>query len=659
MKERDNKQRETLLIVDDTPANLNVLFGLLDREGFEVLVAKNGQDALHKISMVQPRLILLDVMMPEMDGFEVCRILKAKADTRDIPIIFMTALTETEDKVKGLGLGAADYITKPIRQEEVLARIHTQLNLLCLQDELKQANTELSARNKTLEIMVNALQKARVAAEEANLSKSRFLAEMSHELRTPMSAIIGYSELLKEDADSGEGEVGDFAGGLNKINMAGKSLLYLINEVLDYSKIEAGKMEVNPDNFQLSRILNEINAVIQPLMDKNKNRFTVRQPEEPLEIFSDAPKLRQILFNLLSNAAKFTRQGEVIFEITQEPDWVHFNITDDGIGMNTEQINKLFQPYTQATTDTSKHYGGTGLGLALSKRFAEMLQGHISVTSTPGEGSTFSLHVPRRITLGNNGKTLSKKVLIIDNETETSTFLQNYVNKYAYQATVVKSGKLGLQTARQLLPELIILDQSLPDMDVWEVYSALKAEKKLAHTHIMVISDKQAAPEVPQSSEADYLGKPVDQAELGKLLAKYHPKETQGSDKPPLVMIVEDNASNREMLARSLKKTGWRTLMAENGRLALQALRTKRPDLILSDLMMPEMDGFEFIEILRRHDEWASIPVVVLTAKDLTYEDRNRLHKNVLNIFEKGSYGRRQLLEQLEKILNKPDSANA
>jgi signal transduction histidine kinase len=401
MNQNTASHSETILVVEDIPENVSVLYHLLTQKGFKVLVAQHGKQALNILERALPDLILLDITMPGLSGFEVCQILKSQENTQEIPIIFMTARVDTVDKVKGFQLGAADYITKPFQHEEVLARINAHLNLHKLQKILEERNRSLQQKNETLETVVRALQQTKLTAEEANIAKNQFLANISHELRTPMNAIIGYSELLKEEAE--EMNVTDFIGDLDKIGSAGRHLLDMINDILDFSKIETGKMELNLETFQIYPLIKEVLISARPLIEENANTIEVSCPDNIGVMYADLTKVNQILFHLLSNAGKFTEQGIVKLTVSKEHDdkteWLCLKISDNGIGMNPEQQQKIFQLFTQADGSSTRKYGGTGLGLTITKRFVDMMQGNIFLESVLGQGSSFTVHLP--VNVGN------------------------------------------------------------------------------------------------------------------------------------------------------------------------------------------------------------------------------------------------------------------
>ncbi len=492
--------------------------------------------------------------------------------------------------------------------------------------------------------------------EVADHHKSEFLANMSHELRTPLNAIIGYSEMLQEDAaDLGAAQ---FTDDLQKINAAGKHLLELINAVLDLSKIEAGKMELYLESFEVPGLVRDIAAVIQPLAAKNGNRLEVRCPAEIGTMRADLTKVRQALFNLLSNACKFTDHGSVTLAVAREAgdgrDFMVFDVTDTGIGMTPEQRERLFEPFSQADAATTRKYGGTGLGLALSRRLCQMMGGDVTVESEAGWGSTFTIRLPALVaeaveepaapavaadrTLPGIGT-----VLVIDDEAAVRDLMQRFLTREGFQVVTASSGEEGLRQTRALRPDAVTLDVMMPGMDGWAVLSALKADPELTDIPVVmltIVDDRNLGYALGAS---DYLTKPIDRERLVSVLEKYR------RDLP--VLVVDDDATVRQLFRRMLEAEGYSVTEAENGRVALDRLREGSPSVILLDLMMPEMDGFEVVTELRRHDAWRAIPVIVVTARDLSADDRERLNGYVQRILQKGAHGRDRLLAEVRELV--------
>jgi len=396
MKHSGHPTTAVVLVVDDIAANRNLLRETLEPRGYEVLLAGNGQTALKVAHRASPDVILLDVMMPVMDGFETCRQLKADPKTSGIPVLFITAENETSAIVNGFQAGGLDYVIKPIRAEEVLARVETHLKVNRLTAQLAAANQELTKANEELRREIGLRTEAEQTAKKANQAKSDFLSFVSHEMRSPLNSIMGFSDLLVADTEIQDKP--EALDDLRRINGSGKYLLDLINNLLDLSKIEAGKMELHLERFDLKTLAEEILATLQPAAKKNSNTFKLECPEELEPLYADRTKVKQTLMNLVANACKFTEKGTVELAVKREDKegapTVIMEVTDTGIGMTPEQVNRLFEAYTQAAPSTTSKYGGTGLGLAISRKFCHLMGGTISVASQPGKGSTFGVTLP-------------------------------------------------------------------------------------------------------------------------------------------------------------------------------------------------------------------------------------------------------------------------
>jgi PAS domain S-box-containing protein len=496
---------------------------------------------------------------------------------------------------------------------------------------------------------ITELLQARREAEAANSAKSQFLASMSHELRTPLNAIIGYSEMLQEDA-ADRGETAAIPD-LQKIHGAGKHLLSLINDVLDLSKIEAGKMQLNLDTFALAPVVEQVATTVRPLVEKNANRLEVRSAPDLGTMHSDETRIRQVLLNLLSNASKFTERGSITLEVERDGDAIVFRVRDTGIGMTPEQLTRLFQAFSQAEASTAARYGGTGLGLAISRRFCQLMGGDVSVTSVPAQGSTFTVRLPAD---GPSEPTPeiarapeaapAGTVLVIDDDATARELVARSLEREGFRVVGAASGVTGLEVARALRPDVITLDVMMPGMDGWAVLAALKSDPALAEIPVVMLSvaDEQRLGFALGASE--YLTKPIERERLAAVLRKYGSRAGGAAGH---VLVVEDDAGVRAVLRRALEGEGWSVSEAEHGRAALERMAQRVPDLVLLDLMMPEMNGFEFLEAVRERAAWRGVPVVVITAKDLTEEERRRLNGDVERVVVKRGRG----LEELAAVV--------
>ena len=512
---------------------------------------------------------------------------------------------------------------------------------------------------------------AKEGAEQANRTKSAFLANMSHELRTPLNAIIGYSEMLQEEAmDSGQE---DAVPDLKKIHAAGKHLLALINDILDLSKIEAGKMELYLETFDVKALVDDVRSTIHPLVERNANVLEVDCPPDIGAMHADVTRVRQVLFNLLSNASKFTEKGKVRITVTRdetpEGDWVTFRVADTGIGMTPEQLGRLFQAFTQADASTSRKYGGTGLGLVICRRFCQMMGGDVSVASDPGKGSVFIVSLPARINREkSDGVRISSTesgsvrmaepptlvpsrgtVLVIDDDPNACDLMMRSLAREGFRVLVANNGQEGLKMARESHPNVITLDVLMPGMDGWAVIRALKADPELRAIPVIMITMADDRSLGYALGASDYITKPIDRDRLAASVARFRLGGTPGS-----VLVVEDDPATREIMVRTLEADGWTAAEAENGRVAIERLKAHVPDLILLDLMMPEMDGFEFVSRIRDNEEWRKVPVVVVTAKDITPQDQMRLEGNVRKIFHKATYTREELVGEIRSAIETP-----
>ena len=530
---------------------------------------------------------------------------------------------------------------------DIDARKHAEAAQTTLAKELDQRRAEAEA--------------ARNAAEAANRAKSAFLANMSHELRTPLSAVIGYTELLEEEAE--DLAQSTMLADLGKIKSNAKHLLSLINDVLDLSKVEASKMEVFAEDFAVEDFVRDAVATVDALARTKSNRLAVSLDAGLGTIHSDAVKLRQCVFNLLSNACKFTENGQITLSARREAaegaDWLVLAVSDTGIGMTPDQVRRLFERFTQADETTTRRFGGTGLGLALSRAFARLLGGDIGVTSTEGQGTCFTLRIPcvapsqepadvpldagphAAEPAGADGARRDL-VLVIDDEASQRELLTRFLHKQDFAVRTAGDGRSGLALARALKPRVILLDVMMPDQDGWSVLNALKSAPETAEVPVVMVSFVAEPGLSAAMGAADTIRKPIDWTRLRSVMERFR-------DAGGHVLVVDDDRDTRLRLRTMLEKNRWSVREAGNGAEALERVVSAPPQLILLDLTMPLMDGFAFLHRLRAIPGCANIPVVVLSARDISAAEYEQL-SDAERVLKKGETSMRDLSSELRAL---------
>lgn len=532
MQKKKINSSANILIVDDTPENLRLLVNYLNARGYKVRPAPSGSHALSVARGEDIDLILLDIIMPEMNGYMVCEQLKADPRTQDIPVIFISALDDSFDKVKAFEIGGVDYISKPFEKEELFARVKTHLAIRSMQKSLAEKNARLKEEIEERKRTEEELKVAKNAAESANQAKSIFLSSMSHELHTPLNAILGYAQLYKEKPCSDPKSI---RKNMHIIHESGKHLLTLINDILDISKIEAGKTELIPEDMDFHDFLKNIAGIASMRADTKNIRFTCEFDEKlPKFIRADGTRLRQVLLNLLGNAIKFTDQGSVLFRVqtqAQETKTILlFEVQDTGSGIPSDQLENIFLPFEQAGKTKQRAEEGTGLGLAISMQLVRLMGGKIHVESEVNQGSRFWFEawfsasektfkeeaIDTGSIIGHHGRV--RRILIVDDLKENRTVLKDILTSAGFEVITAETGAEALKKMNNTKPDLVFMDLIMPEVNGFEVAAKLRETPDGKNIPVIAVSAGELNQPLQEKVFAGFLQKPIHIKELYDIL---------------------------------------------------------------------------------------------------------------------------------------------
>ncbi len=609
-----------ILVVDDIAANLMSLKALLEELPIQIDTAQSGNEALGYVLENEYAVILLDVQMPEMDGFEVAEIIRSNEQTSKIPMIFVTAISKEDQYVfKGYQSGAVDYLFKPLNGDFVVNKVKTFVDLY-----IQRRQAEISAINE----------------KRANEAKSMFVANMSHEVRTPLNGIIGMNELLM-DTELTDEQIRYS----NQIRDSSEALLAVLNDVLDFSKIDSGNLNLEIIGFDLHQLIEKSIGILSPQMHiKGLESICYIHADVPALVLGDPGRIRQVILNLLSNAMKFTHYGEVVVEATLLDEdstsvTVQLSIRDSGIGMSQDQQQLIFEDFMQVDGSITRRFGGTGLGLSISKKIIELMGGNIWVESELDEGSTFNVKIKLEkqseselIEFNRNNHLSGKKVLVVDDTPVNRLLLKENLSVWGCKVSSAIDGKKALELLQKSSYkkdqfDLILVDKMMPNMSGEELGAKIKRIKSLQGIPLVMLTSfgsRGDAAIVKEIGFEGYLNKPIKRDELFEILNSVlfkHSQADKNAEKELVtrhslddekkqqlkILIAEDAITNQLVLKGYLKKMGYNADVAENGLLAVEAYKKETYDLILMDCQMPECSGFEATRQIRAYEQESNV----------------------------------------------------
>ena len=676
-----------ILAVDDSLTYLHEVAAELRSEGYDVVLARSGEEALELLAVQSVDCILLDLVMPGLSGQETCRHIKASPAWRDIPLIMHTALDERAAMIEGINAGADDYITKSGEFEVLRARLRAQLRRKQFEDENRNIREQLlqkeleaseirAARElaETRERLLAQVEKknqdlieAQTQLEEKNLRlqeayrlKSEFLSNMSHELRTPLNSIIGFSEIL---IDGKFGALNERQNRfLNNVDQSGRHLLGLINDLLDQSKIEAGRLQVMRQPSSMHSLVSEAIATLQPLADGKSLAMGMESTGESLPLVSaDVVRCKQVLYNLLSNAIKFTPPGgrvSVRMALTSDGKRVSTAVSDTGPGIAEDDLGRLFTPFTQLERTRDLRASGTGLGLALSKQLMGLMDGDINVMSVVGRGATFTISLPVHSEVARPVAVITPKAernsplaLIVDDETSAQELLDLTLREGGYRTIYASTAQEALDLARSKQPQVITLDVFMPGIGGWDLLRILRSDPETSAIPVIMVTISSDRSKAFSLGAVEHLMKPIGGKALLDALAR-HTFITKVTDRPVKILVVDDDPKQIDLIRASLEPVGFIVASAKTGRDGVTAALNDLPDLVLLDLILPDISGVEVVELLRKNEATQTLPILLVTGHELEAIDLARLNIDVQAILNKGSQSPAMLLGEINRALS-------